>query len=254
MKIFSFLNCIFLFLFVEVTAQTYNSPQGRAIEEFPYPYEHYTFIQPRFDRTNYENGGYFNAYALRAAKAFYKNNHIRLEVPLATSNLGGCAVTGLADVGLRYVHASPIHGQLYAMYGAEFIFPTATDEVLGSGKWQAHPEAGMIYFLGSPDNVLGTISLGGGYKFDYAGSSSRPHINVWRIAPNFDYWAKKWYIGYYATWTYDLNSEIWDIPLDVEFGYTVYPGITLSAEYIQPLLKEKTYENEFALKFRYLFR
>ena len=84
------------------------------------------------------------------------------------------------------------------------------------------------------------------YNFSYAGASTRPDIRVLGIAPNIDKWFKKGYIGYYATWTYNFENKIWDIPLDIEAGYPIAKQFTFSAEYILPLLANATYNNSWS--------
>ncbi len=221
---------------------------GRKGESFPYPFRHFTFIQPRFDRTNYA-GSYLNTYVIRGVRTFDNYNHFRVEIPLANNS----DVFGLSDIKMRLVHSSRLYHQFYLAYGAEMILPAATDESLGTGKWQARPEVGFIYFMGQPGHEYGTIVLGADYRFDYAGSENRSHISMLGIVPNIDYWAKRWYVGYYATWTYDFNRNIFDLPLDVECGYSITPKVTLSAEFIMPLLKDAGYVNELAAKLRYMF-
>ncbi len=224
---------------------------GRSGEVFPYPYRHFTYIQPRFDRTNYDGDGYLNAYVIRTGISMPGDFNMRVELPLAETNLPGTHVFGLSDIKLRLLHATELYESLYLGYGAEFAFPTATDPALGAGKWQFRPELGAVYFFGKADEVKGSATLGVDYRFDYAGQSDRRHISVLGIVPNIDYWAPRWYIGYYATWTYDFNSRIFDLPLDVEFGYTLFPKIVVAFEFIQPLIKNTGYQNEFAIKLRY---
>jgi hypothetical protein len=155
---------------------------------------------------------------------------------------------------MRLTHVTPIKEKVYLGYGAELVAPSATDESLGAGKWQLRPHAGMIRFFGTPDNVTGTALLSVEYRFGFAGSDSRQKINTLAVAPNIDYWTKKWYLGYYATWTYDFENDLLDIPLDVEFGYGIASNWVLSAEYILPLLADRTYKNEFAVKLKYVIR
>ncbi len=236
-----------------IHAQNRYDMQGRASELFPYPYKDLKFVIPRFDRQNLVGGNYFNSYVVRSVMTFKTTYHLRMEVPLANTNTSGENVFGLSDINFRFIHTKPIHEQLYWGYGGLLVLPTATDKSLGAGKWQLRPQVGMIYFMGNKDDVKGTIMLGAEYRFSFAGSSSRQKINVAAISPNIDYWAKKWYIGYYATWTYDFENDILDIPLDVEFGYSVSSHVVLSAEYILPLIKKRTYNNEYAFKVKYLF-
>ncbi len=248
---FCFIAAFFLFAAsFNLNAQSQdNWILGRGVEVFPYPWDHFTFIQPRYDRQNQKDGAYLNSYIIRATKTFDNTSHVRLELPTADNG----DVFGLSDIKVRYMHSSPLKEHFYLGYGAEFTFPTATDDALGAGKWQVRPEVGLIYFLGQPGRPIGSVILGVDYRFDYAGPGDRDHISVLGIVPNIDYWAEKWYVGYYATWSYDFNNKIFDLPLDVEFGYTFVRNLTLAVEYIQPLIKKRTYNNEFAIKLRYMF-
>ncbi len=235
------------------SSQDNNQHIARSGEVYPYPYKNFTFIQPRFDRQDLLYGDYFNSYVIRAAKTFNSSYHLRIELPTANTNTSGENIFGLSDIKVRLLHATPLFKNWYAGYGGEITFPTATDRSLGSGKWQMRPELGIIYFFGRPQETIGTFLFGVDYRFDFAGQSERNHISVLGISPNIDYWTKRWYIGYYATWTYDFISHTWDIPIDIEFGYNVYRKITLAVEYIQPLTQKRTYNNEYSIKLRYSF-
>lgn len=58
-------------------------------------------------------------------------------------------VTGLGDIQLLTL-AGPNHGKgLIWGAGATFKFPTATDDALGAGKYQAGPAA-MVFYMGKP--------------------------------------------------------------------------------------------------------
>lgn len=230
-----------------------NAHGGRIVEAFPYPYKNLLFVSPRFDRQNLKGGDYFNTYLLRTVFTDKGSSHFRVDIPLANSNTSGSNVFGLADMNLRYVHAIPLHGLSNRLYGGislEAVLPTATDKSLGSGKWQAWPGIGAVYFRGDDKNVSGTVSFMCEYRFSYAGSRDRSDVRVLAFAPNIDWWFKKGYIGYYATWTYNFENEVFDLPVDVEAGYFLSSRFVLSAEYIQPLIKKRVYNNEFAVKLR----
>lgn len=80
---------------------------------------------------------------------------------------------GLGD----WLHASFFtpENQEGFIWGAGFILgvPTATDDVLGSGKWSAGPAVRLTY-RGGPWN-LGMLA---GQRWSFAGSSSRPDLNA----------------------------------------------------------------------------
>ncbi len=244
-------------LFLPVNrAASQDYMNGRAVEYLPYPYKNLLFTSPRFDRQNQLNGNYFNTYLLRTVFTYKGKSHFRLDLPLANSNISGKDVFGMSDMNIRYVYAVPLsksNSRLYGGISGEAVFPTATDKSLGAGKWQMWPGFGVFYFRGEGKNTTGTMSLMVEYRFSYAGPKDRTDVKILAAAPNIDWWFKKGYIGYYATWTYNFENEILDIPLDVEAGYFLTSRLVVSAEFIQPLLKKRTYNNEYGLKLRYNF-
>ncbi len=249
-----FLTCLGAVLpGAQLHAQNEQRVQGRAVEYFPYPFAKMFYIQPRFDRVYNDDGTYFNSYVARAFSTYWNNWHFRLDVPLANSNVSGKDVFGLSDIHLRAVHAHRLHDKLFLGYGGELVMNTATDNSLGGNKWDIRPGVGLIYFRGTPDHVTGTTLLSLEYRTTIAKEAGIQRTNVLAMAPNIDWWINRWYFGYYATWTYDFNSEILDIPVDVEAGYSITPKLTLSGEIILPLLNRVSYKNEFAVKVRYSF-
>ncbi len=229
---------------------------GRNIELYSYPYKELFFVSPRFDRQNQKYGNYYDTYLLRTVLTLDQTYHFRVDLPFASSNASGENQFGFADMNIKFMHTIPTHkmnNRLYGAYGFEMVLPTASHENLGSGKWQLWPGLGLIYFKGEGENTTGTYSLSFEYRFSFAGDKDRPDIKILAWAPNVDWWFKKWYVGYYATWTYDLENEILDIPVDIEVGYNIVSSLVLSVEFIQPLLKNRSYNNEFGIKLRYNF-
>lgn len=252
----SILVTIAFFMFIREAVAQENAHGGRVVEFFPYPYKQLFFVNPRFDRQNLKGGDYFNTYLLRTVFTTKGSSHFRLDIPLASTNTSGSTVFGLSDMNIRYVHAVPLHALNNRLYGGvslEAVFPTATDRSLGGGKWQAWPGMGAVYFRGNDKNISGTVSLMCEYRFSYAGNSDRSDIKILAVGPNIDWWFKKGYFGYYGTWAYNFENDVFDLPLDVEAGYFLSSHFVVSAEYIQPLLKKRTYNNEYALKLRYNF-
>lgn len=223
---------------------------GRVVEIFPYPLRKFAYISPRYDRLNLENDLFVESYYTRLLVTSKGNLHLRLDLPLGRTNAtdDGSIDFGLQDIAFRFTQLLGRAENVFFGYYVRFYFPTATQESLGSGKFQADPGWGFAYFF---PGLKGSVMFAVDYRFSYAGDRSRPDISVLGIAPNIDYWGKRWYIGYYPTYTYDFNKDVFDFPLDVEAGYFLTSRIVLSAEYIQPLLSNRTYENEFTLKLRF---
>ncbi len=250
-----FLACAGLFLLLPTVlhAQSTQRTHGRSAGYFPYPYASMTFMEPRFDRVNDDGGTYFDSYVLRVATTVHRRWHFRAEIPLADTDRGGEHVFGLSDINVRAIHAHRLHDKLFVGYGLQLDMNTATDVSLGGGKWDLRPGVGLVYFRGTPEDVTGTAYLSLEYRTTLAKEAGRTRTNVLALAPNIDWWFKHWYIGYYATWTYDFENDIFDLPIDVEAGYSITPKLTLSGEFILPLISKVSYKNEFSVKVRYMF-
>ncbi len=227
---------------------------GRNIEEFAYPFKDFTYISPRYDRTNYDNNGFYESYYIRSVYTLKMRNHFRFDLPLGRSNMtpDGKTNVGLSDISLRYTRYVFEIKHWFLGYAMQVVLPTATSDALGGGKWQLRPAIGGNYYFGENDDK-GSILLAVEYRFSFAGDSDRDQVNILAFMPNIDIWRPRWYLGYYATWTYDFDTEYFDLPLDVEFGYSVTDKFVVSAEVIFPLLKEAPYRYEFSFKLRYAF-
>ena len=59
---------------------------GRITEVIAYPLRDLSFVSPRFDRTNYKNGSFFDNYTLRTVITTNGKNHFRLDIPISKTN------------------------------------------------------------------------------------------------------------------------------------------------------------------------
>ncbi len=225
---------------------------GRNIESFAYPFADFAYISPRYDRTGYDDSGFFESYYIRSVYTMKGHYHFRLDLPLGRSNLtpDGTTDFGLSDISLRFTQYVFETGHWFWGYAVKAVFPTATSDALGGGKWQLHPGIGGNYYFGANDDK-GSITLAAEYRFSVAGDSNRDDIKLLAFIPNIDIWRPRWYLGYYATWTYNFETDYFDLPLDVEFGYFLTPKLVISAEGIVPLLKDAPYQYEFSIKLRF---
>ncbi len=225
-------------------------PLGRGAELYPYPFANMYYVSPRYDRVVYSDNGFFDTYYIRNVATFNGNAHLRFDVPVVSTNLtdNGSTLWGLGDLNLRYTR---VFGNIKEVfYGAHcnMVMPTATNSALGGGKWQMQVGAGAMYFI---KESKGTVSFTAEYRFSFAGKQDRADVRQVAISPNVDYWGKNWYAGYYATWVYDFESSVFDLPLDVEVGYNIIPSLIVAAEFKLPLVNDVSYRYEFAVKLRY---
>ncbi len=227
---------------------------GRNIEQFAYPFKDFTYISPRYDRTTYDNNGFSESYYIRTVYTAKGRDHFRLDLPLGRSNMtdDGKVDFGLSDISLRFTQYAFELRHWFFGYALKAVFPTATFDALGAGKWQLHPGIGGNYFFGENDDK-GSFLFAMEYRFSVAGDKNRDDVSMLAIIPNIDIWMPRWYLGYYATWSYNFITDYFDLPLDVEFGYFLTQRFVVAAEMILPLLKEAPYRNEFSIKLRYAF-
>lgn len=226
------------------------SPKGRNAEEIPYPFRHFSFISPRYSRLYLGDHQFSESYFVRTLVSLKGRIHLRLDVPVVRTNTtsDGKVISGLGDVTFKVIKTFAQKGSTF--FGGALLgtFPTASHTETGSGKYQLDPQVGGFYIF---PKESGSVVLALDYNFSYAGHASRNDISVLGIMPNIDWWGKRAYAGYYPVWTYNFKTKQWDIPLDIEAGYMVVKKFYVSAEWIYPLLKDKTYLQMFIIKLRY---
>jgi hypothetical protein len=102
--------------------------------------------------------------------------------------------------------------------GPVFQFPTATDEILGTGKWTVGP-SGVGLLMEGPW-VAGLLAQN---VWSYAGDSDRKDVNAFLAQPFINYnFEKGWYLTFSpiitANWKADKGSDVWTVPLGLGFG------------------------------------
>ena len=77
-------------------------------------------------------------------------------------------------------------------FGPALVFPTASANSLGAGKYQAGPSVALIY-TGIKNLTAGAIVQN---PISYAGSPNRPNVNNMIITPTFTFNLKDgWFVG-----------------------------------------------------------
>jgi hypothetical protein len=143
--------------------------------------------------------------------------------PIDPNPTPGDRAFGLSDL----IHGSFLtpEDQETFIWGAGLILgiPTATDEVLGSGKWAAGPAVRLTFRTG-PWN-LGAVA---GQRWSFAGDASRPDLNALIIRGAFRFKLPgPWYLVSAPIITANWNapsSERWLVPLGGGPGITFGMG------------------------------
>ena len=117
-------------------------------------------------------------------------------------------------------------------FGPALVFPTASANLTGSGKYQAGPAFAAIY-TGVKNLTVGAIVQN---PISYAGDPNRPNVNNMLITPTLTYNLKDgWFAGLSDfNWSFNWeNDGAATIPLGVQVGKVVTIGrqpVSLSVE------------------------
>ncbi len=125
--------------------------------------------------------------------------------------------TGLGDITFTAFLSPANAGKLIWGVGPVFLFPTATDNVLGADKWGLGPSAVLLTMPGN--FVMGALVSN---LWSYAGSDNRGQVRFFFSQPFINYnMPKGWYLvsSPIITANWEANSgQKWTVPLGGGFG------------------------------------
>jgi hypothetical protein len=136
-------------------------------------------------------------------KAFPIGQIIRPSIPIVTST-GPDRKSGLGDISVLDVFLPERFSWGAVGIGPVLVFPSATYDRLGQGKWQVGPAAALIYEA-IPHLQLGFILQN---PISFAGSNDRETINEMTIQPIAQYnFTDDWYVSVGdLNWTFDWKA------------------------------------------------
>jgi len=135
--------------------------------------------------------------------------------------LPGHVQDGLGDTVQSFFFSpkAPIGGWILAA-GPAFLYPTATDDLLGSQKWGAGPTA-----LALQQNGGWTYGMLFNQIWSFAGEESRRNVNNTFLQPFISYTTKtKTTFGINAESTYNWNDSQWNVPLNLTISQLLKVG------------------------------
>jgi hypothetical protein len=101
-----------------------------------------------------------------------------IELPFASYvNVGAADAFGIGDLFARVRYVKPLSQSVIALASAELVAPTATNDLLGTGKWQLNPGGGLVK-IWSPKMFTAIVYK---HSFSIAGDSARASINTNQI-------------------------------------------------------------------------
>jgi hypothetical protein len=147
--------------------------------------------------------------------------------------------TGFGDIALMEMFSpSPkLAGNWLLGLGPTFIFPTASTDWTGQGKWQVGPAAVVGYL--SKKWILGVFVQN---WTSFGGSGNRPDTNQMNLQPFATYFLPDgWSMGYsgnlLANWKADSAGDVWTVPIGLSVAKVLKLGrlpvkIALAGQYM----------------------
>lgn len=137
------------------------------------------FISVRPEFYNFE-GQHRQLLIGRYDSALRRKIILRFELPAVRTDIGSHATGGLGDAYGQFLLVPYGSGRFALVMGSGFLLPTATDELVGGGKWVLAPVVAPLWRL---TRGLAYIKL---QNFtSIGGDDSRPDVNYLLVTPTF---------------------------------------------------------------------
>lgn len=124
----------------------------------------------------------------------------------------GTTQDGLSDITQSFFFATkkPVGGWILAL-GPAFLWPAATDDLLGSEKWGAGPTGLVLQQKGG-----WTYGVLANHIWSYAGNNHRAYVSSTFLQPFISYTTKAHTsFSVNAESSYDWRAEQWTVPINV---------------------------------------
>jgi len=130
---------------------------------------------------------------------------------------GQARTTGSSDLVTQFYLAPQKSTPVIWGFGPVVGIPTASDPLLGTGKWTLGP--GMAIIKQMEHWTLGAIV---NHVWSFAGDRNRGAVSLTLLEPTVSYsWGNGWEVGLDAESTYDSNAaraDRWTVPIEISIG------------------------------------
>ena len=155
----------------------------------------------------------------------------RVTAPISTRpDPNGGNTTGLGDLNVIDIFLLSKKGGIELGVGPLLSLPAASNDALGSGKWQGGLAAVVVH--SSPRGVAGGLVQ---WQASFAGHKDRPDVNMLSAQPVFiRNLHDGWYLRSSGTWTFNLETDDYFIPLGLGAGKVFKSGTTVLNAFVEP--------------------
>ncbi|HLV40064.1 hypothetical protein [Xanthomarina sp.] len=180
---------------------------------------------------------YMNTTWIRFAKPIMKGKLLlRASMPISTIGMpNGFGVvnttSGLGDMNAFLSYNFVSNATTTMGIGPSVTAPTASDDALGTGKWQGG-FAFVAFVAKSPIFQYGGLIT---WQASFAGESDRENTNLAAVQP-FYFWqlGKGTYLRGAPIWVLDLKNEAYSVPFALGIGKVVKMGASVFNMYVEP--------------------
>jgi hypothetical protein len=134
---------------------------------------------------------------------------------------GGDSVGGIGDITQSFFLSpkEPVGGWILGA-GPVFLYPSASDDALGSGKWGAGPTAVVL----RQEHGF-TFGILANHIWSFAGDADRPDVNSTFLQPFLNFTTKTYTtFGVNTESTYDWENKQWTVPINLTVAQLVKLG------------------------------
>ncbi len=231
----------YIFLLSLIVAYAQDQEEGAGAAQANNPLANMTalnfhnYYMPKL--TDAPDAAYLNTSWVRFAKPFSEGKLLlRVSMPLSTVAMpDGTGIVnaqnGLGDINAFVSYNFISKPNATVGIGPMLTMPTATEDVLGSGKWQAG-FAFVAFVVQSAQFQLGGLVT---WQASIGGDDDRPGTNNSAIQP-FYFWqlGKGLYLRGAPIWYFDFENDSYAVPLALGIGKVIKVGNTMFNCFIEP--------------------
>ena len=201
--------------------------------------------------------GIFNDMGQRMALRlkFRPQQNLNLDDP-GGDPTAGVNISGMGDMDFRFLGVPYVTKKFGVAAGLEAYFPTATNELLGTGRYALRPQvfAGFFGLLGK-NSIFAPGYL---YLFDVGGDSNRDEIEQHQLDIYF-----VWLLAQMRHWLIINPAAVFDVEndknfwvVDLEWGYTI-PQLRGASIHLRPgfgVGEDRPFDWTFEFGIRFIWR
>lgn len=162
-------------------------------------------------------GEYYDQMLIRYTEPFWAGKgSVRLTLPVEATDLADDDEVGIGDIAAKFSWIPHVDRHQAFVLSTEVYAPTASEDVLGTGKWVVAPGLTWAYFA-SPEVIIAPAYI---QNLSFAGEDDRADVN----RGDFDFYVvyrphgKRWWITSDTTVSHDFEADATPVSWEVAFG------------------------------------